>query len=265
MPIMRNPFRKNDENARPLLSLPVAEKPPSSSGTVIYPYSTDKGPVEYQLSEISRSGVYLPPSPTDKKSFWGTTSSRSTTSSSLHRCAFDEKEQFNISRESFDSYRRSFDISARSPIIPSVEVRQRTSLDSKTFQPPRSSNSFHRSLQLPQTQEEDRFEDVEIDDPKPQPPKKRGIFARMLDSDDHSDDNARPAPNPDKSAPWHHLTSRKRGQSGQGAELTVVPQSEANPEAERPAEISQAPTNRDMNGASKPVNTQAPEVRVVES
>lgn len=65
------------------------------------------------IAEINDSGVYLPPSPTEKKNFWGTTASRSTTSSSLHRCAFDENEQFNISRESFDSYRRSFVSSSR--------------------------------------------------------------------------------------------------------------------------------------------------------
>ena len=59
-------------------------------------------------AEINDSGVFVPPSPTEKKSFWGSTASRSTTSSSLHKCAFDEGEQFNISRESFDSYRRSF-------------------------------------------------------------------------------------------------------------------------------------------------------------
>jgi hypothetical protein len=128
MPILRNPFRKQDENVRP------------SSDEVVTGYETkiidvdSKNPVEYQLSgeslcrgtpalrnaerwanvnlpsslEINDSGVYLPPPPTDRKSFWGTTSSRSTTSSSINRCAYDENEPFNISRESFDSYRRSF-------------------------------------------------------------------------------------------------------------------------------------------------------------
>ncbi|KAF2214804.1 hypothetical protein CERZMDRAFT_20220, partial [Cercospora zeae-maydis SCOH1-5] len=181
-----------------------------------------KEPVEYKLSEINDSGVFVPPSPTEKKSFWGSTASRSTTSSSLHKCAFDENEQFNISRESFDSYRRSFDISARSPVS-QPDSRPRASLDSRTFlPPPRMSNSFHRPLQVPQTQEEDKFEDVNIDDPKPQPPKKRGIFARMVDGvGDHSSRPSNSAEN--KTGAWHSLTSRKRGDSGRGAELGAMP------------------------------------------
>lgn len=62
-------------------------------------------------AEINDSGVCLPPSPTEeRKSFWGhTNSSRSTTTtSSGHRSLLRENEPFFISRESFDSYRRSF-------------------------------------------------------------------------------------------------------------------------------------------------------------
>jgi hypothetical protein len=61
--------------------------------------------------EINDSGICLPPSPgEERKSFWGhTNSSRSTTSTSTtHRSLIKENEPFNISRESFDSYRRSF-------------------------------------------------------------------------------------------------------------------------------------------------------------
>ncbi|CAK4032837.1 Hypothetical predicted protein [Lecanosticta acicola] len=274
MPIIRNPFRKNDENARPSLAVDGAEKPPGSSNGASQVDLSEKRPVEYKLSEINDSGVYLPPSPTnEKKSFWGAASSRSTTSSSLHRCAFDENEPFSISRESFDSYRRSFDISARSPVIPTLEGRPRGSLDSRTFHPPpRSSNSFHRPLQVPQTQEEDRFEDVNIDDPKPQPQKKRGIFARILDNDDEP----RPASSGDKSGPWHHLTGRKRGQSGQGAELGAVPKREATPRPERQVEKqsekqveklteSSQQANGNSTQAPKKENTQAPEIRVSDS
>lgn len=219
------------------------------------------------FTEINDSGVYLPPSPTERKSFWGTTSSRSTTSSSINRCAFDENEPFNISRESFDSYRRSFvrstnlncyatlerkrgnllgsqDISARSPIIQPDSRGGRTSLDSRTFlPPPRLSNSFSRGLSVPpQTQEEevvDKFEDVAIDDPKPPPPqKKRGILARIVDSTggDH-DSGTRPTSSHEsnnKSSAWHHFGGRKRGQSGQGAELgSIVPKREETPKPEK--------------------------------
>lgn len=75
--------------------------------------------------EINDSGVYLPvcttspytsvplltrpsqPSPTERKNFWSTKSNSSTNSSTNHRAMLSD-EPFNISRESFDSYRRSF-------------------------------------------------------------------------------------------------------------------------------------------------------------
>lgn len=117
---------------------------------------------------------------------------------------------------------------------------------------------------MPQTQEEDKFEDVNIDDPKPQPPKKRGIFARMLDSDDHAEANGRPTSSQEKSGPWHHLTSRKRGQSGQGAELGAIPKREATPKPERQAEPPQH-TNGETPAAPIAENPRAPEIKVVES
>lgn len=46
------------------------------------------------------------PSPTEKKSFWHRTPT--STTSSNHRSVFSENEPFSISRESFESYRRSF-------------------------------------------------------------------------------------------------------------------------------------------------------------
>ncbi|KAF2172272.1 hypothetical protein M409DRAFT_49994 [Zasmidium cellare ATCC 36951] len=296
---MRNPFKKNDENVRPPPTVNGTNEAPSTSSVNKVDVNGEKQPVEYKLSEINDSGVYLPPSPTEKKNFWGTTASRSTTSSSLHRCAFDENEQFNISRESFDSYRRSFDISARSPIIQPLEGRPRASLDSRTFQsPPRNSNSYHRPLQVPHTQEEDKFEDVNIDDPKPQPQKKRGIFARMLDSDDHTETNGRPQSSQEKTGVWNTITGRKRGQSGQGSELGAIPKREATPKPEnvRPEATAKPETvkeeepvqvkavqpdngtvakpepkdvpqtkiqqNGDVAKAPKPENTQAPEVKV---
>lgn len=88
-------------------------------------------------------------------------------------------------------------------------------------------------MQVPQTQEEDKFEDVNIDDPKPQPVKKKGIFARMLDSDDHADSNGRPTSSHDKHSTWHNLTSRRRGQSGQGAELGSIPKRDGTPKPEK--------------------------------
>lgn len=111
------------------------------------------------------------------------------------------------------------------------ESKPRSSLDSRTFQP-RQSNSFHRPLQVPGTQKEeeaDALEDIALDDPKPQP-KKRGMFSRMLDSESHSE---RPASQGHKDgavkSSWHHFGGRKRGQSGQGAELGDIPKREETP------------------------------------
>lgn len=128
------------------------------------------------------------------------------------------------------------DISARSPVI-QPETRQRASLDSRTFlpPPPRTSNSYNRPLQVPQTQEEDRFEDINIDDPKPvQPPKKRGILSRIVDGGDHSDHAAaaRPTSSQENKSAWHHFGGRKRGQSGQGAELGSIPNRDDTPKPE---------------------------------
>lgn len=46
---MRNPFKKNDENARPPLSINGLDKAPSTN-SVNKTDGSDKGPVEYKLS-----------------------------------------------------------------------------------------------------------------------------------------------------------------------------------------------------------------------
>jgi len=64
---------------------------------------------------------------------------------------------------------------------------------------------------------EERFEDVGLnDEPKPQPQKKRGLFARFGDSN-HVDDKKQE----DRPTSSHHfsLTGRKRAESGGGSEL----------------------------------------------
>ena len=172
------------------------------------------------------------PSPPEKKSFWQRTSS--STSSSNHRSMLNENEPFSISRESFESYRRSFvrsspnisqslpltkfiqDISARSPIRQHDSTTPRQSLDSRMARPPRSaikSNQFER----PEPTDEEAFEDVGLNDEAKQPQKKRGIFSRFGDNNENAatSDTSRPS----SSHRGFHLPGRKRGQSGQGAEL----------------------------------------------
>ncbi|AEO65432.1 uncharacterized protein THITE_2169976 [Thermothielavioides terrestris NRRL 8126] len=104
--------------------------------------SQDTG--EYKLSVVNDSGVYLPPSPVEKETPWprrylGRTSSERSSIAS----GSGEIEHFSISRESFDSYRRSFDICAKSPVViadPPAGLPARQSLDSYRF--PRSPLRF---------------------------------------------------------------------------------------------------------------------------
>lgn len=141
------------------------------------------------------------------------------------------------------------------------------------------SNSFHRPLQVPQTQEEDKFEDVGLDDPKPQPPKKRGIFARMVDGVPGVGDSANRPTSSDnnKGGAWHNFTSRKRGQSGHGAELGSMPmpkredtpkpekqqrQQQQQPQAQEEVRIDPQPQQPQQSPAPKQESTQAPEIKV---
>ncbi|KAF2131742.1 hypothetical protein P153DRAFT_286469 [Dothidotthia symphoricarpi CBS 119687] len=184
-------------------------------------------PSEYKLSEINDSGVYLPPSPTQEKpAFWHSKSNTSTTSSN-HRSMLSENEPFNISRESFDSYRRSFDISARSPMQDILgETYPRQSLDARRSVDTRRSLDVRRSRATPRSSmqqhrpnsanpvPEEGFEDVGLnDESKPVPQKKRSIFARFGDNSSNDKQEERPTSG-------HHfsLTGRKRAESG-GAEL----------------------------------------------
>jgi hypothetical protein len=125
---------------------------------------------------------------------------------------------------------------------PSMGERPRASLDSRTFQPsfqpsPRKSTNLQRPPPVPLApamREEEGFEDVGLnDDPKPSPqqappPKKRGFLSRLTDSSNN--DQATPgATTPGQDSKWHFGGSRKRGQSGQGAELGSMPIREDTP------------------------------------
>ncbi|KAL4976789.1 hypothetical protein BDW66DRAFT_134300 [Aspergillus desertorum] len=139
--------------------------------------SRETEPPEYKLSVVDCNGDYLPPSPPEKESFWRKYPGKR--SSSNHRNLVDENEPFSISRESFDSYRRSFDISARSPIIHPDNMPSRTSLDSR-FSRITSTTSGYSRQQPALTMEEDQFEDIRLnDDDAESKPKKKGIFSRF--------------------------------------------------------------------------------------
>lgn len=83
--------------------------------------------------------------------------------------------------------------------------------------PPRSSI---KNLERPQPTDEEDFEDIGLnDDAKHQPPKKRSLFARFGDNSEASSSASGDNPRPTSSHKGFHFPGRKRGQSGQGAEL----------------------------------------------
>lgn len=216
MPTIRNPFARkqhNDENQRPRLETAPAQEPQQPGGfdkvdtigsksssiaglSINSGRSNDTG--EYKLSVVNDSGVYLPPSPVEKSSPpWPARDlSRNSSDKSRGSLSTPENEHFTISRESFDSYRRSFDISARSPVT-KHDAPTRQSFDSSRFPRPRLSMNDRRPE--PTTVEES-FEDVGLGDdrqPKgvqqmqqqqmPQPQKKRGFFSKFGNSEPQTD------------------------------------------------------------------------------
>ncbi|KAL4916268.1 hypothetical protein BDW62DRAFT_186815 [Aspergillus aurantiobrunneus] len=165
--------------------------------------SHETEPPEYKLSVVDCNGDYLPPSPPEKESFWR--KSGMSRSSSNHRSLVDENEPFSISRESFDSYRRSFDISARSPIIYPDAMPSRTSLDSR-FSRLTSPSGRLSEKPTPETMEEDGFEDVGLNDEDEAKPKKKGILSRF---GDFSNDT-RPGGSKQSSHLGFHIPGRKK-------------------------------------------------------
>lgn len=87
-------------------------------------------------------------------------------------------------------------------------------------QPARSMLRGSSQFERPQPTEEEGFEDVGLTDEVKPPPKRKSIFARFGDSSESPavSDNSRPS----SSHRGFHLPGRKRGQSGQGAELGQI-------------------------------------------
>ncbi|KAI9755814.1 MAG: hypothetical protein M1815_004595 [Lichina confinis] len=223
---LRNPFRRT---AVPTDADPVSTSNGSSShragtdgdsehsgrsSSALSIKSSRTEPDEYQMSVVNDSGVYLPPSPPpERKGFWGR--SHSSTATSTHRSMLSDNEQFSISRESFESYRRSFDISARSPVAPPL-TPPRHSVDARPARLPVPRP--HAPVDRRPTMEEAPFEDVGLNDEVK--PKRRSIFGRFGDSGDHG------AASPSTGTSTHHaflFPGRRRGHSGQGAELHSMP------------------------------------------
>jgi len=222
MPI-RNPFTRRPDVHTGLApaegsqngSTPTFEKVDtmgSKSSAMSIKSGQSREPVEYKMSVVNDSGVYLPPSPpTEKKGLWPRRSNLSGTSNSTRTS--EDIEAFSISRESFDSYRRSFDISARSPVMPATSEMGRQSLDAARLpRLPRSAIGDRRFERQPPTAEEG-FEDVGLNDEHAKQAKKKGFFSKFGESSE---------PNGTSTSRFH-IGGRKRGQSGVGEELGNIP------------------------------------------
>ena len=134
------------------------------------------------------------------------------------------------------------DISARSPIQDCIhETYPRQSLDARRSVDTRRSLDVRRSRATPRSSmqqsrhsesqagvPEEGFEEVGLnDEPKPQPQKKRGLFARFGDNS-HANEKQEERP----ASSHHFLTGRKRAESGGGAELKPM----SRPSTEVPVE-----------------------------
>ncbi|QKX56032.1 uncharacterized protein TRUGW13939_03132 [Talaromyces rugulosus] len=211
------PDNEGKENNATAQSRPSVDS--QQSGPLNFRKSREDVPNEYKLCVVNDSGIYLPPSPPEKQSFWHRYPN--SPASSKHRNLVDDNEPFSISRESFDSYRRSFDISAKSPVAQPDGLPSRTSLDSRISRQ-NGRLCVENTVERPQSMEEEAFEEVGLADEDIKP-KKKGLFARFGDnSSDSTANNNRP--------PSNHLgfrlPGRKRAQSGQGSELgTFKPES----------------------------------------
>lgn len=101
------------------------------------------------------------------------------------------------------------------------------------------------------------MEDVSLEDPKPQPQKKRGMFSRMLPDSSSDAHHERPASS--DGVKWHHFGGRKRGQSGQGSELGSIPtvktEETPKPESQLRRELTKPSEGQAAPGAE---TTQAP-------
>lgn len=102
-------------------------------------------------------------------------------------------------------------------MYPYESTTPRQSLESRMANPARSAVRGSGQLERPRPTEEETFEDVGLNDETKQPPKKKGIFARFGESSESP--TATDSTRPGSSHRGFHLPGRKRGQSGQGAEL----------------------------------------------
>ncbi|RYP08171.1 hypothetical protein DL764_002078 [Monosporascus ibericus] len=227
MPIIRIPFTNRrlnaseaqDENERP--GMPASNDSHSGFERVEIMGSKASSALSIRSSKSRDNGDYKM---SEEKGLWPRQSVSASRSSIDTRSSLGDIEHFIISRESFDSYRRSFDISAKAPV--QVHEVTRRSLDSTRFpaRVPRSSvrdRSFDREPPTP----EEGFEEVGLNDEQQkqqaqqqQEPKKKSFFARFSDPQESHNSQT----HSQGMGMSRFIPGRKRAQSGQGSELTPM-------------------------------------------
>ena len=221
MPQFRFPFSKKAqpatapavETGAAVTETPVAvDSPPqahrreksTSSISIISRRSREEDNNTYKLSTVNDSGVYLPPSPVEKKGFWG---KRESANASPAEVPESQDIGFAITRESFDSYRRSFDISARMHIPDSQRLSlqsSRSSFEALGWGIPSLDAKPNRlpSIDVSESASEDEdseFRDVDLND-NSQAQKKRGFLGRFTPG--HSTDEEIKGRNRSATATW---------------------------------------------------------------
>jgi len=194
-----------DSEATPTLPPAHRREKSTSSISIISRNSREEDSGAYKLSVVNDSGVYLPPSPVEKKGFWGRTES---STSSIKDMPDTQEGGFAIPRESLDGYRRSFDISAKTQVN---ECRRhslqssRSSFEASGWGRPSLDAIPNRlpSIDVSESaseEDEEEFRDVELNDSAPQ--KKKSFLGRFVGSNAASDDTTTHGRNRSSTLTW---------------------------------------------------------------
>lgn len=180
MPVnIKNPFRRTGHDVERSQHNGDDISPgtaPNGGGLSLIP---DADNAAYKLSVVSDSGEYLPPSPPgeEKSTLWGSRRRKKNITRPVQTA-----EQFPISRESFEGYRRSFDIGATSPVLAPPTTPTTLPLPGLPMHR-QSDDGVSRVPSQPSrpsaVEEPEAFEDVAIDDDADAKHRKKGFFGRL--------------------------------------------------------------------------------------
>lgn len=202
MPLIKNPFKSKGPTHATNIHSSGADDPLTPPPTVRDTGASPRPSVtilrrsepDYKLSSVSPEGTFMPPSPPERASFMSRIKNSTVSSSSRQATPKkDDDSGFLIPRESFDTYRRSFDIrpsmdgtgqlndgrpsrasldllsaaggpSPRRPSQPSIQPTKKTPVGTTLAE--RTDNTLAPPLQKQPTGAsiENEFEDVRLDE-----------------------------------------------------------------------------------------------------